>query len=460
MKSENAAASSAIEIAVRLVISLAILSAAVGIFLKMGVAQPRQDQSLDDAIPTVEIANVVPHNTGIPFTVDGVVVPHREIQVAAEVAGRVKFKAPHCRTGQPVKKGDLLLEIDPQDYQIECRRLDEEVKQAESSIQELQVEIASSENKTVLLREELTIRTRELDRYLKTPGQTVFSQSEIDAARRNELSARNAVQSQVSQSNLLISRRNRVASGKALAETLLEKAQLELTRTSILAPLNGVVVDEHVEEDGFVQKGTVVLTVQETADLDVTCQLQMSEMHWLWQAVKKEPGTLIDPSSSRENDDSHLAYEFPTVPVEIAYRFGTSEFVWRGELNRYDGAGIDRQTRLIPCRAHVTDPRGGVLSQTVEVRPPTLMTGMFVSVRIVARPNIPLLRIPHSALRPGSTVWAVRDSRLLQRRVRVAQSTSEGVIIYADSESPQAGDQVIVSPLASPVNGTEVSVRQ
>ena len=270
--------------------------------------------------------------------------------------------------------------------------------------------------------------------------------------------ARNAVQTQLSQSRLLTSRRERVKSGMALAETQLEKAQLELTRTEISAPIDGVVVDEQVEEDGFVQKGAIVLTVQQTSNLDVTCQLQMSEMHWLWQSTRSESAPVANST------ESHLAYDFPSVPVEIAYQVDASEFMWRGLLNRYDGAGIDRQTRQIPCRAHVTDPLNdsspSVAIPSREVRPPTLMTGMFVTVRIVADPEIPLLRIPHSALQPGNTVWITRDSLLHQCQVRVAQSTNDGVIIYVDPDSPQVGDQVIVSPLASPVEGTPVSVRE
>ena len=50
---------------------------------------------------------------------DGVVVPFREIELAAEVAGRIVERDERCRAGNFVTQGTLLARIDPQDYQLE-----------------------------------------------------------------------------------------------------------------------------------------------------------------------------------------------------------------------------------------------------------------------------------------------------------------------------------------------------
>ncbi len=55
--------------------------------------------------------------------VDGTVVPFREARVAAEVAGRVIYKADECEAGSYVRKDQLLMRIDPTDYQLEVQRL-------------------------------------------------------------------------------------------------------------------------------------------------------------------------------------------------------------------------------------------------------------------------------------------------------------------------------------------------
>ncbi len=66
-------------------------------------------------------------------------IPFREVNVAAEVSGRVTYKAPGCRAGAPVREGDLLFRIDDREYQLEIKRLEESVEQAEGARDELYI---------------------------------------------------------------------------------------------------------------------------------------------------------------------------------------------------------------------------------------------------------------------------------------------------------------------------------
>ena len=199
-----------------------------------------------------------------------------------------------------------------------------------------------------------------------------------------------------------------------------------------------------------------------------TCSLYMQQMHWLWQSssgeVAASPGAPALPATDRTAD----AYAFPTTPVKVSYRLGPREYLWDGRLDRYDGAGLDQQTRMVPCRVHVDSPlqvetvvAGVVMANAATVAPPTLMSGMFVQVRIHAQPDVPLLRLPNEALQPGNTVWVVREGRLHKCHVRVAdmRDDRDHVLIYEDSGSPAAGDQVVSSPLSAPVEDMTVRVQ-
>lgn len=449
---------------VRSVVSITILSAGVGGFLWMGTPEVPTQDPRPEPPPLVETQAAIKHTEGISFDVDGVVVPFREIAVAAQVAGKVEFKADACRSGRTVTKGELLLRIEDDDYQLEVRRLKEELAQADAMILELDAELTSSANQIASFEEQLVIDARQLKRSQELMSRSAASDTEVDAARKSELTTRNSLQSLVDQKNLLTQRRIRMESAKALVQANLEKAELDLKRTEVFSPIDGVVVSENVEQDGYIQPGGTMVVLQDTAQLDVTCKLYMRQMHWLWQGVA--------PDASAE--DFKGGYDFPATPATVIYALGDEQYSWDAVVDRYDGAGLDSQTRMVPCRVHVENPTAvkkldpgeaaDANSQAAEIvaakrtnQPPTLMTGMFVKVRIHASPPIPLVRLPQAAIQPGNTVWTVEDGKLQRKSIAIANSMPQEVVAYQRSGGLQAGDLVVTSPLATPVEGMAVS---
>ena len=63
-----------------------------------------------------------------------------------------------------VQQGELLIEIDPRDYQLDVQRLEEELKQAVAMIRELEIEIQNAENQKGLTEQQLEIDRRQLER--------------------------------------------------------------------------------------------------------------------------------------------------------------------------------------------------------------------------------------------------------------------------------------------------------
>lgn len=487
----------------RTFLSLAILGLGVGGFILMGTPEvPTQDPT-PDPLPLVATKPAVAHTDGIDFDVDGVVVPYRQIQIAAQVAGKVEFKSDACRSGRTVRKGDLLLRIEPDDYELEVRRLKEELAQAGAMVLELDAEIKSWENQIDSLGKQLVIDARQLKRNQELMRRKAASSSEVDSARRAEIATENALQSLIDQKNLLTQRRIRMESAKALVQANLEKADLNLNRTEIRSPIDGVVVSESVEQDGYVQSGGSMMVLQDTSQLDVTCKLYMHQMHWLWQSdATDDPGNALTGG-----------YNFPKTPATVIYDLSGQDYAWDAVADRYDGAGIDSQTRMVPIRIHVDDPTsvmnladmidtqrskqtaaakafvatessagtstesttppgnipvdepkkeptetlGTEIAKTRKnLHPPTLMTGMFVKVRLHANPPIPLVRLPQEAIQPGNTVWIVQGGKLHKKSISIATSNPNYVVAYQVSGGLQAGDLVVTSPLASPVDGMQV----
>lgn len=175
----------------RTLISILLIGGGVACFLGLGRGRTPELKGNQKAMrPAVEVVPVTLHDSGIDFKVDGVVIPFRTIEVPAEVRGRVQFKSENCRLGHTVSQGELLMRIDPEDYELEVRRLQEDVKQATTNLHELEVETNARTRQIELAREDLAIKQREVKRYENIEDPGVYSKSELDSARLKELQAR------------------------------------------------------------------------------------------------------------------------------------------------------------------------------------------------------------------------------------------------------------------------------
>ena len=439
---------------VRIVLPLLILVVAGGGFYVLASRKRPPDlEEPKDTSPLVETATVQDHEQGLEIEVDGLVVPYREIRLSAEVDGRVTHKAEVCRAGNYVKQGELLIEIDSRDYDIEIRRLGEELDQATNSIKELEVEIANTEALIELAEAELAIQHDELERLDVLFEDTVITESEIDQARRSELIAKTAVLALRNQLTLKKTSGGRLDSVKGRVSVLLEKARLDLSRTKITAPVSGMVVVDSVEKDSYVKKGTELATIEDTSAVEVKCSLRVDELAWIWRpAPRRGPG--------QEQADLALDYEIRETPVTVVYRLGGRDCEWSGSLCRYDGMGLDEATRTVPCRVVVANPTHGQSNgPATEIRegcPPALVRGMFVTVRIHVGGQTGLLSVPEGAVRPGGRIWLVEDGEMILLPVSVASILDGRVLIRAGDPHPRANDKVIVSPLPFAASGMTV----
>ncbi len=430
---------------------LLVILAGIGGFVALGSRPAVEPKDRGDAVlPLVEVVTTQKHEQGLDFKVDGVAVPYRELLLTAKVGGSIDVKADVCKAGRFVKKNTVLMEIDPRDFRLEVERLTQELRQAEGNLKEVDVEATNTGAMLKLAANELELREKELARSLRLFGRDVGTDSEIDAAKRNKLQAENSQLTLQNDARLLAAKRERLIHAKALVQSQLDKANLDLQRTRIVAPVDGVIVKDHVEAGTYVQTGATLITFEDTSAIEVRCNLRMEELNWLWK--QRNPNLV-----KAEPESVQTEYQFPTTEATVVYELSGQRFTWRGNLSRYDGVGLDERTRTVPCRVFVDNPRAvglegsdGLASDSPTVSgPPALVRGMFVSVRIHARPNVPLLRLPERAIRPGNEVWLVRNGKLDRCHVTVALVTPAGVLIDASRSDLSPGDQVITTPMTA-----------
>ncbi len=447
---------------VRYVTPILILLLGIGGFFLMSALRKtpeRLDEEKPQA-PAVEVAKISPHADGITIELSGLVVPFAEHQVPAEVLGRVVKKHDICRAGRYVKKGTKLLEIDRQDFEIA-------EAEAEGALAELDAEMDSTRALLEIAKDQLTVEQREYDREKGLKG--VASRADLDRAEKELLTAKNATVSLSTQLTSMEKREQRL-------QASLRRAKLDLDRTVVSAPVSGVIVRDEVQQDSFVQRGATLVVIEDTSKAEIKCSLRKDDLHWLWLAYPKPEMPEIQPvGDSKEDADSAakeaeerakaLDYEIPQAEADVFYELVGNRFQWKGQLSRYDGIGLDSQTRTIPCRVLIDHPRDvtSVDSNASDaVGPRALLRGMYVTIEIKAKPNTPLYRIPQRAVRPGKVVWLVRDDaksrdrKLVKQPVRIAETLSDEVIVHTNGTNIGGSDRIVISPLSYPRNGSPV----
>lgn len=445
------------ELVLKSLFSLALVGAGVAAVVILGKGKSKPDQPPPDDTRVVNVESAALEESEIQFEVDGVVVPYREIKLAAEVAGRVTDKPTEFRVGHIVNKGNTIALIDRRDYDLELERLQEELQQANNNITETDVQITSTNNQIALAQENLTIQEKARERFEKLFKNKATTEASLDDAKQAEITARTTLQTHQDQLNLLRATKTRLESVCARIKSEIAAAKLEIERTSVKSPIDGIIVEDNFEQDSYLQKGTALCTIRDTSKLEIKCSLQPYQMKWLWE------------SSTGSTDSPRLgAYELPETPVSVRYRLGKDVFVWAGRLTRYDGGQIDQQTRMIPCRVQVDNPmsvgrlvineQDGTESVEPVTNVPTLMVGMYVQVMVSVKLNTPLVRVPVSALFPGNRLWVVEEDKLQRRQVSVLVTEGKSAIVYADEQAVMPGESIVVSSLTSPFNGAKVKV--
>ena len=272
--------------------------------------------------------------------------------------------------------------------------------------------------------QEMQLAEAEVARFERLGG-NFRSASELDTAKRSRLTSMNQRVTIQNQVRLLEARRARLESAVKLAETELEQARLNLERTAVRAPVAGRVVTEQVEADSYVQRGTPLVTIEDTSSIEVAVNVRMDQLYWILDKQQLSSDGLVNAAQASR-------YQLPRDEVKVVYQLSGREsarYEWKGVLARYDGAGIDPQSRTVPIRVLVEKPgeyliNGQPARESSLSGPSGLVRGMFVEVIIQSKPATPLLLVPKLSVKPATgsnQIWkfTANPDALVQTRQRL-----------------------------------------
>ena len=170
-------------------------------------------------------------------TTDDAFVEGHIITVAPRVAGPVLNL--NIEDNQEVKKGDLLLEIDPNDYEAK-------LKQSKAKLEEARSSLVNVENQVEKSYSELDFAKSDYERYSKRHEKGIASKQDYDASKTKLTAARSNNNSARAKYEATI------ATIKTL-EAEVEKDELDLSYTKIYATEDGLITNRRVEQGNYVQ---------------------------------------------------------------------------------------------------------------------------------------------------------------------------------------------------------------
>ena len=435
-------------------------------FKVVGQGEPPVRRAIKQVQLELSVTAAVDHQDALLLAADGVVVPFREIQLATQVAGRIAQKSPLCRAGNYVQQGQELFRIDDRDYLLEVRRLSKQLEQSTLQMEEVDLDIRNVGELIDIAKEDLALQLNEYTRLKRLEDGQVITTTDVERAQRGVLASRTTMTQLSGQFATMSKSKYRMQAATELAGIQLEKARLDESRTTVTAPVSGVIIRELVEEDSFAQKGATLVTIEDTSQVEVKCNLRMDDLYWIWNQQPHNP-TQVSADQTRVDE-----YKLPQTPVDVTYELvGRAEatYHWSGRLERYDGLGLDEETRTVPVRVVVDQPHRDRIPG--DSGPSTLVRGMYVTVMIKCRPLSPLIRIPERAVQTGNRVWYVTPGASadegelgLINDVNLVRTSGVGDqshwIIDNSSGAFRAGQLIVVRPFTGAKAGDTVSYSQ
>lgn len=218
---------------------LVLLVTAVLVFAMIKLKSKEQKKDDVKIIPTVEVIQIQPIDYVIPIRSEGMVLPKTKINISAEVNGKITFVSKDFINGGRFNNGDILLKIDPRDYELAIIRANANVAAqiANLDLQQAKSDLAKSDWK----------------KYGKK-------------GKPNAL-------------NLNLPQ---VASAKAAldgAKADLQLAERNLEKTNITAPFSGVILNKIVDLGQFVNMSTPLVGIASTEISEIRMSLSDEQLH-------------------------------------------------------------------------------------------------------------------------------------------------------------------------------------
>ncbi len=340
----------------------------------MGSLRPKiEPKEVALAPPAVFYAVVDPKPVTLNVYAQGEVRPRTDINLTAEVSGRIVRTSEEFVAGGAFKKGDLLVKIEDADYRVAVAAAKARMAQSEELLrrEEAEAELAKRDYEALGRKGEAS------DLTLRKP-QLAQARAAFDAAKADY-----------------------------------NGALLNLQRTELRAPFDGRVRERLAGEGQFIAPGAAIGRIFSTDVAEVRLPLADGDLAKL--------GISLAFNETEGN---------PGPKATLSATIGGQYHEWPARIARTDGA-FDPGTRQVGAIAVVDDPYGAGASSGVP-----LAAGLFVDAVIEGKALERGVVLPRTSLFGRSTVYVIgAEDRISAREVIVLAADRDTITISGGLEA-------------------------
>lgn len=418
-----------------LIIPAIIVGILIFIFLVKNRAEPEK-KPLAETARAVRVIEVPQIDVTPTLKATGTVKPHQVWNGVAQVSGKIIEKHAQLNKGAIIQAGEVLLKIDPSDYELAIDQAKTNIEATQAQIAESKVKEKNAKASLKIEEDALRIAKQELTRKSKLVKQGTVTRSDVEKEERSVLAQQQSAQSLKNTINLIPAERRRLEADIVRLKAMLKEAELNLQRTVVNMPFNGRIAETKVEIKQFVRQGDVLVIADSMDKAEVEVDVPMGRVSALISSDE-----VIDIEDVRTLGIGEVLGLSATVML----RRNDKIIRWDGKIARTSDT-LDTRTRTMGFIIEVDNPYKNVQPG---VRPP-LVKGMFVEVEIKGKPSPGKLVIPRSAVHNQNVYFVNEQNRLERRLVEIELSGSSYVVV---KDGLNAGERIVVSDLSPAIDG-------
>jgi HlyD family secretion protein len=309
----------------------------------------------------------------------GTLNPVVSVQVGSQVSGQVKEI--FVDYNSVVKKGDVIARIDPESFALRVNQAMSDLEAARATALTQRANVAALQAEVSRARVALEETERDLKRNQMLVEKGFVSQAALEKAQSAVAIAREQVKTAQAQRAVGDAQ---IRNGEALVkqrESQLAQARVDLERTTIRAPVDGIVISRSVDAGQTVaaslQAPTLFLIARNLTDMQVEASIDESEIGRV--TVGQDATFTVDSFPGR---------------------------TFRGKITQVRKAALVVQN-VVTYVAIISAPNPDL----------TLLPGMTTNVRITVANRDQVLRVPNAALRyrPPGVVAPAKGGKEAQK---------------------------------------------
>ena len=361
-----------------------------GLFISFVISStdPKPNKGIEIPKPTaVFYDNPQKKDVTLRVTTNGEVRSVTEINVIPQVSGRIIQVADEFIDGGNIKKGQPLIWIDDRDYKLATISAESRVAQAKKLLER---EIAESE----------------------------LAKKDWEELGEGEASPLTLRIPQLEEARALLN----------AAEADLEKAKLNLERTVINLPFDGLIKKKNAGIGQYVNAGSILGSAFSTEKVLIPLPLTDTELSYLGLPLGYESKDYFDGPK-----------------VIFRSYISRKNIEWLGRITRTSGS-IDSQTRLVYAYAEVLNPYD---------EDPPLAIGTYVDAEIEGNFISNGFILPIAAIKNDNEIYVIdQNSKLKIKKIEIVGTEEDKVIVKGDISEL---DMVVISTINTGYEGMELT---